>query len=104
MSMEFLLLSRSRSSARNVPSGEECGETDVFAGYYSSNLDSTLFEIQTRDIHTPYPLPLSGPLVHHVNIKTDLILSFSRWKSSAYNVRGVSFKLCIYDIQMVPFL
>ena len=33
ISMEFLLLSRRRSSARNVPSGEEQGETDVFAGY-----------------------------------------------------------------------
>ena len=31
--MEFLPLSRRRSSARNVPSGEERGETDVFAGY-----------------------------------------------------------------------
>ena len=31
--MEFLLLSRRRSSARNFPSGEERGETDVFAGY-----------------------------------------------------------------------
>ena len=31
--MEFLSLSRRRSSARNVPSGEERGETDVFAGY-----------------------------------------------------------------------
>ena len=33
MSMEFLPLSPRRSSARNVPSGEERGETDVFAGY-----------------------------------------------------------------------
>ena len=33
ISMEFLSLSRRRSSARNVPSGEERGETDVFAGY-----------------------------------------------------------------------
>ena len=33
--MEFLSLSRRRSSARNVPSGEERGETDVFAGYSS---------------------------------------------------------------------
>ena len=32
--MEFLPLSRRRSSARNVPSDEERGETDVFAGYY----------------------------------------------------------------------
>ena len=32
ISMEFLPLSRRRSSARNVPSGEERGETDVFAG------------------------------------------------------------------------
>ena len=31
--MEFLLLSRRRFSMRNVPSGEEWGETDVFAGY-----------------------------------------------------------------------
>ena len=31
--MEFLPLSRRRSSARNVPSGEERGEMDVFAGY-----------------------------------------------------------------------
>ena len=33
ISMEFLSLSRRRSYARNVPSGEERGETDVFAGY-----------------------------------------------------------------------
>ena len=33
ISMEFLSLSRRCSSARNVPSGEEVGETDVFAGY-----------------------------------------------------------------------
>ena len=32
--MKFLPLSRRRSSARNVPSDEERGETDVFAGYY----------------------------------------------------------------------
>ena len=31
--MEFLPLSRRHSSARNVPSGKERGETDVFAGY-----------------------------------------------------------------------
>ena len=31
--MEFLSLSRRRSSARNVPSGEERGETDASAGY-----------------------------------------------------------------------
>ena len=31
--MEFLSLSCRRSSARNVPSYEERGETDVFAGY-----------------------------------------------------------------------
>ena len=33
ISMEFVSLSRRRSSARNVPGGEERGETDVFAGY-----------------------------------------------------------------------
>ena len=31
--MEFLSLSRRRSSARNVPIGEERGETVVLAGY-----------------------------------------------------------------------
>ena len=31
--MEFLSLSRRRSSARNIPSVKERGETDVFAGY-----------------------------------------------------------------------
>ena len=33
ISMEFLSLIRRRSSSRNVPSGEEQGEMDVFAGY-----------------------------------------------------------------------
>ena len=43
--MEFLSLSRRRSSSRNVPSDEERGETDVFAGYYKSscNYKSPLF-------------------------------------------------------------
>ena len=31
--MEFLSLSRRLSSSKNVPSGEEWGETAVFAGY-----------------------------------------------------------------------
>ena len=31
--MELLSLSRRRSSTQNVPSGEERGETDVYAGY-----------------------------------------------------------------------
>ena len=35
-SMEFLSLSRRRSSAWNVPSSGERGETDVFAGYHFS--------------------------------------------------------------------
>ena len=37
--MEFLSLSRRRSSSRNVPNGEERGETAVFAGY-----DHTCFQ------------------------------------------------------------
>ena len=36
--MDFLSLSRRRSSSRNVPSVEERGETDVFAGYAINNL------------------------------------------------------------------
>ena len=38
ISMEFLSLSRRRSSARNVPSGER-GETDVFAGFKANILE-----------------------------------------------------------------
>ena len=40
--MEFLSLSCRRSSARNVPSGEERGETDVFAGYFYSIYSKTV--------------------------------------------------------------
>ena len=36
--MEFLSLSRRRSSARNVLSDEERGETDIFAGYIRISL------------------------------------------------------------------
>ena len=36
--MEFLPLSRRRPSPRNVPSGEERGETDVFTGYSFANV------------------------------------------------------------------
>ena len=39
--MEFLSLSRRRSSARNVPIDEERGETDVFAGYLIRHLGVT---------------------------------------------------------------
>ena len=35
--MEFLTLSRRRSSWRNVPGGEEQGETAVFTGYYNTS-------------------------------------------------------------------
>ena len=37
--MEFLSLSGRRSSARNVPIGEERGEMDVSAGYVSNSID-----------------------------------------------------------------
>ena len=39
--MEFLLLSRRCSSSRNVPGGEERGETDVFAGYTCKSSTNT---------------------------------------------------------------
>ena len=39
--MEFLSLRRRRSSARNVLSGEERGETDVSAGYHLCRLPAT---------------------------------------------------------------
>ena len=42
---EFLSLSRRRSSARNVPIGEERGETDVFAGYRCHYKGSIFFSV-----------------------------------------------------------
>ena len=47
ISMEFLSLSRRRSSARNVPSGEERGETDVFAGKEGTNYSDNRKRIST---------------------------------------------------------
>ena len=47
ISVEFLLLSRRRSSSRNVPSGEERGETLVFAGYAIICLLLALLTIST---------------------------------------------------------
>ena len=41
--MEFLPLSRRRSSSRNVPGGEERGETDVFAGYSKAAFTNAFF-------------------------------------------------------------
>ena len=38
ISMEFLLLGRGRYSSRNVLSGEERGQTVVFAGYIFDQL------------------------------------------------------------------
>ena len=40
--MEFLSLSRRRSSSRNIPRCEERGETDVFAGYFPSRFAAML--------------------------------------------------------------
>ena len=42
--MEFLQLSRRRSCSRNVPGGEERGETDVFAGYSKNKIDNNKLE------------------------------------------------------------
>ena len=59
--MEFLSLSRRRFSAQNIPSGEEQGETDVFAGYlpYVSTLsekgaaNQLIDHMTTNDLHMP---------------------------------------------------
>ena len=48
--MEFLPPTRGRSSSRNVPSGKERGETDVFAGY--------LLQEPLHSINRPF-IPLS---------------------------------------------
>ena len=44
--MEFLSLNRRRSSSRNAPSGEEQGETAVFAGYMMTS-HSDLFRLRS---------------------------------------------------------
>ena len=59
--MEFLPLSRRLSSARNVPSGEERGETDVFAGYGILSEEGN--ECEARDERGSFMLYFSPPLV-----------------------------------------
>ena len=46
--MEFLSLSRRRSSPRNVLSDEEGGETDVFAGYYFPKVNTVFYKEEVR--------------------------------------------------------
>ena len=62
ISMEFLPLSRRRSSARNVPGGEERGETDVFAGYvetiWETGLILQIVHISRKFLATPLESPL----------------------------------------------
>ena len=53
--MEFLSLNRRRSSSRNVPSGEERGETDVFAGYHFHIWMDTLKRIEEIIQQNAYP-------------------------------------------------
>ena len=61
ISMEFLSLSRRRSSTQNIPSSEEQGETDVFAGYlpHVSTLsekgaaNQLIDHMTTNDLHMP---------------------------------------------------
>ena len=58
--MEFLSLSRRRSSARNVLSDEERGETDVFAGYnqagFQENIPQELLKYLKQQNLSPVPL------------------------------------------------
>ena len=59
--MKFLSLSRRRSSVQNIPSSEEQGETDVFAGYlpYVCTLsekgaaNQLIDHMTTNDLHMP---------------------------------------------------
>ena len=50
ISMEFLSLSRRRSSARNVPSSEERGETDLFVGYLPGTKADLATELQNGNV------------------------------------------------------
>ena len=54
--MEFLLLSRRRSSSRNVPSGEERGETDAFAGYIFCNVKKKKIKPNKNQTETLSPV------------------------------------------------
>ena len=48
--MEFLPLSRRRSSSRNVRNGEERGETDVLAGYQNHGLQKNKREMKVLSL------------------------------------------------------
>ena len=58
--MDFLPLSRRRSSSRNVPGGQERGETDVFAGWEDEPI---LYETATKVISTINALFTNGHIV-----------------------------------------
>ena len=84
ISMEFLPLSHRRSSMRNVPIGEERGETDVFAGYtnlYSSF--STLYSSALWRTDTIISTKLNKPPVS--------IRPFLKWVWNNKPRRGVYF-------------
>ena len=51
-----------RSSSRNVPGGEERGETDVFAGYSAVTLTVGARAKEGKRGGAPSPLPLTRPI------------------------------------------
>ena len=74
--MEFLSLSRRRSSARNVLSDEERGETDVFAGYnqagFQENIPQELLKYLKQQNLSPVPLL---PAMQEIQDNIDDVLS-----------------------------
>ena len=103
ISMEFLLLSRRRSSVRNVPSGEERGETDIFAGYQISktehpNLENEAPKTRKRSTltlkakHPKLETCLSGdsPLSSHQQQESSAITSRMQFKTIQVELRGVA--------------
>ena len=92
--MEFLSLSRRRSSVRNVPSGEERGETDASAGYNKlCKIRDTGESVQTKLDRfllsyraTPTPLGKS-PTELLMNRQPRIRFSALRAKSSKQEVK-----------------
>ena len=74
--MEFLLLSRRRSFARNVSSGEERGETVVFAGYVSARI-SVVPSSGTVEIHAS--CVWKKPKKKNSNKGLTMFITISRW-------------------------
>ena len=86
--MEFLSLSRRRSSSRNVPSSEDRGETDVFAGY-AERVPTDELQPGDRPVWYLPHHPVTHPLKHEkVRVVFDCAAQFAHMSLNRRLLQG----------------